>query len=178
MERESSPPQLFMRRPHLEDIPPMPIVGDGYGVRTYAEGDEKDLARVLSDSFLDRTWTVEKVYSGLIIPKDVEEIYVATFNDIAVATASARFLPGMYPGSGYLHWVGVHPDHRGKGLGRMVTLAVMHHFKSANCRDSVLETDDFRIPAIKLYLSLGYQPEYHHLSHQQRWENIIASFSK
>lgn len=167
-----------MRRPHLEDIPPIPNLSEGYGLRSYAEGDEKDLAQVLRDSFQDRAWTVDKVYSDLIIPKDVEEIYVATFKEIVVATASARFLPGIYPGSGYLHWVGVHPDHRGKGLGRLVTLAVMHHFKGANCRDTVLETDDFRIPAIKLYLSVGYQPEYRHPSHQERWEKILASFSK
>lgn len=178
MQEESSPPQLFMRRLDLADLPSMPIIGGGYDIRPFREGDEESLEQVLQCSFPEIPWSVDKVYSDLIIPKDVEEIYVATLDDIPVATASARFLPGMYPGSGYLHWVGVHPGHRGKGLGKWVTLAVMHHFKRADCRDTVLETDDFRVPAIKLYLSLGYLPECHHPSHQPRWATIMDGITK
>jgi mycothiol synthase len=50
-----------------------------------------------------------------------------------------------------------------------VSLAALHEFVRLSCADAVLETDDFRVPAIKVYLSLGFRPEYRHATHEPRW---------
>jgi mycothiol synthase len=81
----------------------------------------------------------------------------------------ARLLPDAYPGSGYVHWVGADPAHRGKRLGYLASLATLHEFVRLGCKDAVLETDDFRLPAIKVYFKLGFAPEYRHATHAPRW---------
>ena len=163
-----------MRLHDLENILALPDTVLDYSIRLYHAGDEIALANVLNSSFDDIDWPVEKVLSDLVNAPDVKAIYVATLKDIPVATASARYLPEQYPGSGYLHWVGADPAHRGHQLGYYMTLAVLHHFKDNGCRDSVLETDDYRLPAIKTYLKLGYQPEHRDPTHAERWAKILS----
>ncbi len=62
----------------------------------------------------------------------------------------------------FLHMVGVLPSHGGKGLGFQVSLAALRQMKREGFTQSVLETDDFRIPAIVTYLKLNFQPEIIH----------------
>jgi tRNA-Thr(GGU) m(6)t(6)A37 methyltransferase TsaA len=38
----------------------------------------------------------------------------------------------------------------------------------------MLDTDDFRLSAIRAYLDLGFQPEQRHPSHPERWAVILA----
>jgi mycothiol synthase len=164
--------QLFMRRPTLDDLPAMPEPPPGYAVRLLRPGEEEGLAAVLAKVF-GPEWTVEKARAELVDAPDVAATYVVTWEDAPVATASARLLPDRFPGSGYLHWVAGDPAHRGKGLGRLVTLRVLHHFRAAGCRDSVLETDDERLPALRIYLDLDYIPEYTDPTHPERWDRIL-----
>jgi mycothiol synthase len=89
-----------------------------------------------------------------------------------VATASSRLVPEQFPGSGYLHWVAADPGYRGRQLGRIVSLAALHEFVSLGCKDAVLETQDFRLPAIRTYLRLGFEPVYRDDTHIPRWEEI------
>jgi mycothiol synthase len=168
-------PQLFMRRPELTDLSPVAVLPEGYQVRA-ADGDDADeldqLADVLTRSF-DDPWTSERVSVALSALEGVQAIYVVTAGARIVGTASARVVPETYPGTGYVHWVGVHPAERGKGLGEVVTQRVLDHFAATGLGGAVLETDDFRIPAIKVYLRLGFVPEYRHPSDQLRWSKVL-----
>jgi len=161
-----------MRWTDLRDLPPIPELPTGYAIRLLREGEDEALTDVLIASFPETPWDLEKARRGLILAPDVEAIYVAEYGDEFAATASARYDPVKVPGSGYVHWVGVHPDHRRKGLGKWLTVRVLEHFRDAGCRDAVLETDDFRIPAIELYLALGFVPEHDHPDHAARWQRI------
>jgi mycothiol synthase len=40
---------------------------------------------------------------------------------------------------------------------------------------SILETDDFRIPAIKTYLRMGYKPLLIHENQAERWKDLITA---
>jgi mycothiol synthase len=166
------PAQLLMRRPNLEDLPPVPEPPPGYLLRQLAPGDEERLAETLQRAFPEIVWTPDHVRERLRQAPDVLATYVVDCEGLLVATASVRDVPDRFPGSGYLHWVGTHPGHTGRGLGRLVSLRCLHHFREIGCRDSVLETDDFRLPAIRLYLRLGYAPEEADPSHPERWEKI------
>ena len=42
-------------------------------------------------------------------------------------------------------------EHRGKGLGEAVTLAALQRLRDLGNQSCWLETDDWRIPAIKIY---------------------------
>jgi mycothiol synthase len=66
------------------------------------------------------------------------------------------------------------PEHRGKRLGYVVSLAVLHDLRRHGCREAALLTDDPRIPAIKTYLSLGFLPALTDDTHPARWEAVAA----
>jgi len=165
--------QLFMRRPTLDGLPPLPVLPTGYTLRAYREGDLGPLASVLRRAFDDETWTPERARTALVDAPDVRQIFAIDWQGTLAATASAR-LKSEYPGSGYVHWVAVDPAHQGRGLGYAVSLAVLHAFVDLGCRDAVLKTDDPRLAAIRTYWRLGFRPEHQHETHPARWAEVEA----
>lgn len=158
---------LLMRRPDLADLPPAPDTIDVAG-----PDDVVELARLLTASFED-PWDEAKVSSKLLDDPTVSETFLIRDGDRIVATASARTLPERFAGAGYLHWVASDPEARGRGIGRGVVLAVLHRFAADGCTATVLETEDHRLAAIKLYLRLGYVPQYPDDDHLRRWSAIF-----
>jgi len=53
--------------------------------------------------------------------------------------------------------VGVHPDHRGLGLGRALVLKALHGFRDAGLRRVGLEVTGENTPAVELYRSVGFR---------------------
>jgi len=168
--------QLQMRRPHLRDLPPMPNLPAGYVIRTAGTDDEPELAAVLTASF-DEEWTVERVRKSLTGAPDVLAVYVVTWEGRPVATASSRVDAVQFPGSGYVHWVGALPGHAGRGLGSALMVRLLEDFQEREYRDAVLETDDFRIPAIRSYLRCGFNPVYEVKGEdlRSRWSAIFQA---
>lgn len=158
---------LQLRRPDLSELPAVTAL-----VEVAGPGDADALARLLTTSF-GEPWDADKVRGQLLDEPTVSETFLIREGGRVIATASARTLPDRYPGAGYLHWVAADPEQRGRGIGREVVLAVLHRFAADGCRASVLETDDHRLAAIKLYLRLGYIPQYPDADHQTRWSAIF-----
>ncbi|NLC55450.1 MAG: GNAT family N-acetyltransferase, partial [Armatimonadetes bacterium] len=71
-------------------------------------------------------------------------------------------------------WVGVMPEHQGHRLAFHLCLACLRFLRDRGVRECFLLTDDFRVPAIKTYLRLGFEPEVTHESHPARWQKILA----
>ena len=69
--------------------------------------------------------------------------------------------------------VAVSPNHQGKKLGRALTLEALQYFKKKGIQRVTLDTDDFRIQAIKTYRNIGFKPIYLDLSHRKRWSKIL-----
>ncbi|MCW3097024.1 MAG: GCN5-like N-acetyltransferase [Chthonomonadaceae bacterium] len=173
MEREPNMSHLLMRRPDLENLPAVPTLPEGYVLRLYQETDLDSLATLMREAFDDAQWTPERVKETLTDSSDVKAVYVIDCGGQIVATASARLLPDVFPGSGYLHWLAVSPAHRGKQLGYTITLAVLHAFVRLGCKDAVLETQDQCLAAIKIYQSVGFVPTPVHETHPERWARIV-----
>jgi mycothiol synthase len=163
--------QLFMHRPNLENLPPLSTLEADYDLHAMTADEWDGVANVLQTAFGD-AWDAARVQREFVDAADVIETYVITHGGTVVATASARLLPEAHPNSGYVHYVGALPGHKGKRLGYESTLATLHKFVELGCRDAVLETDDFRLPAVKTYLNLGFVPEHRHESHPERWEAV------
>jgi mycothiol synthase len=100
--------------------------------------------------------------------------FFATVDDRPVGTAAGWIKPDSPPATGWVEMVGVHPEHRGRGLGAVVTLSVLRWMRSRGLRRAVLTTDDWRLPAIHTYLKLGFEPVIFDGTHQQRWEAVRA----
>jgi mycothiol synthase len=164
--------QLFMRRPDLNNLPAIPELPAGYILQERQERDDETLAALLSLTFEDPNWSAERVRQEFVTSTHVQKMFVITYKDVPVATASAATRPEEFPGSGYVHYVAAHPEHAGKRLGYIVSQAVLHEFIELGCNDAVLHTDDYRLPAIKTYLNLGFVPEPCHESHEERWSIV------
>jgi mycothiol synthase len=165
--------QLLMRRPTLDDLPPLGLVPEGYALRTYEPADEQTLRQLMELSFVNAEWPAERLRREITQSERVGPTYLVVHGATAVATASPM-LPGPGEGrSGYVHYVGTHPAHRGKGLGRLVTLRVLQRLAELDLHDAFLLTDDWRLPALRLYLRLGFIPQYRDDTHEGRWSRIF-----
>ena len=166
-----------MRRANLDALPEIPALPEGYTLREYRDGDEEALAALLCLTFEDSEWTATRVLKEFIVAPDVKKMFVIDYAGHPIATASARLLPETFPDSGYVHYVAADPQHAGKRLGYIITLAVLHEFIRLGCKDAVLETDDFRLPAINTYLNLGFIAEHRDESHPALWEQVGAQLA-
>ncbi len=160
-------PQLFMRLPKLA----LEDVTDDPSEKATPE-DAAQIAALLSEAF-EEEWDAERVIRELGPDEGVDASFVVRESQAVVAVASARHVPDLYPGAGYLHYVAADSSRAGRGLGSVVTLAVLRHFRDEGLDTAVLETDDFRLPAIRTYLKLGFVPEYRHQADQGRWSRVI-----
>jgi mycothiol synthase len=163
-----------MVRPNLDNLPKLELP-DGYSLRTYQEGDETHWANIISDSFGGRKRTAEDTRNE-ITGRDVfvpDGLYFVTHQDIPVGTACAWRQSVNETEVGYVHMVGVLGEHTGHKLGKWVSLAVLYYFRDNGFSCSMLDTDDFRIPAIKTYLNLGFVPVYVDDTQPERWEEIL-----
>ena len=166
--------QLRMVRPSLKDLPVLALPAD-YGMRTYCKGDEVHWARIISDSFGGRERTAEDTENE-ITNRDVfvpDGLYFATYRGTPVGTACAWRQSVDEKDVGYVHMVGVVAEHTGHKLGKWVSLAVLYYFRDNGFKCSMLDTDDFRISAIKTYLNLGFVPVYVEDGQIERWSDIF-----
>jgi mycothiol synthase len=129
---------------------------------------------MMKAAFHDDQWTPEQFRRVLTDAPDVLRTFIIEHDGLPVATASSQFRPNAYPGSGVVHWVAVDPAHRGLKLGYIVSLAVLHDFAQRGLKDAVLETQDERLPAIKTYRNLGFEPEHTDETHLGRWAEVMS----
>lgn len=169
--------QLMMRRADLAGLPD-PHVPPGYAVRRAGAADAAGIAAVMAGAFAPgdgAPGSAAAVMDRLMLAPNVRSVFVCVAPDGAVAsTASAVFDPGRYGDVGYVHWVATDPVHSRRGLGSAVTLAVLNEFASWGLVAAVLETDDHRIPAVRAYLRLGFQPFQYRRDHPGRWAAVMA----
>lgn len=168
------PRQLRMVRPDLDNLPKLELP-PGYDMRTYQKGDEVHWANIISDSFGGKQRTAEDTRNEIteqerFVPNG---FYFATRDGTPVGTACAWRQTVDETEVGYVHMVGVASAHTGHKLGKWVSLAVLIYFRDYGFRCAMLDTDDFRIPAIKTYLNLGFVPVYIEDEQPKRWQAIF-----
>ena len=165
--------QLRMVRPNLDGLPELEVP-EGYEIRTYQEGDDVHWANVISDSFGGER-TAEDARRD-IMDRDVFDptgLYFVTYQSKPVGTTCAWKDTPDETEVGIVHMVGVHSAHTGHRLGKCVTLCVLLHLREHSFKCAKLGTDDFRLPAIKTYLNLGFLPVYVDVTQPERWRQIF-----
>ena len=160
-----------MRRTSLGDLPDQ-WVPVGLELRTFRLGDEAGWAKLMTGAIghWDEASTVRQFLGEAGV--SAEGIFFLVTADQYVATATDKRLPAS--DTGYLRMVAVAPHYRGRRLGRLISLAALHHMRQRGCREAVLDTDDYRLPAIRTYLALGFVPDYVEGDHPERWRRILA----
>ncbi len=153
--------------------PPAVQIPEGYRLRTYRPEDEAGyIALMHSAGFTHFTPEFTQNSVRTILPDGFFVIeHIATGK--LVATAMATHMPKPeHPYGGELGWVAGDAEHKGKGLGRAVCAAVIRRFIQAGYKRVYLNTDDFRLPAVKVYLQLGFRPFLHRDGMLARWEAL------
>jgi len=90
-----------------------------------------------------------------------------------VGTACAIHNPtAHHPFGAEVGWVAVDPAHRGKGLGYAVTAAATRRLREAGYEQIYLLTDDWRLPALRTYLRLGFVPFLFQPNMAKRWRAV------
>ena len=173
-------PDLVMRRAHLSDLPPI-APPRGYSVRSFQPGDGARWSAIVDDAFgrwephdfeemigRDARFAAERVWFACTDAAAAVE---------AVGTATAWREPRFEPAVGYLHMVGVCAAHQGLGLGAQLSVAVLHRFAAEGASGAVLETQDFRLAAIRTYLRLGFEPEPADDDQRLRWTAVSEALA-
>jgi len=169
--------QLFMRRPHLDELLLLPPLPPGYTLTELREEQLIPVAALFRTAFEDASWTPERVHREFVAEVGVKKTFLISYAGSPVAAAAA-LVPEKSPETGMLHWVAADPAHRGKRLGYIVSLAVLHEFVRHGCRDAALLTDDPRLPAIKTYQNLGFVPEFRDETHPGRWAAVAEEMAR
>ncbi len=153
-------PSIFMRRPHLRDLPAVPPLPVGYALREADDADVPALAATLSAAFPEGPWSAADVRQRLTDAPDVRAVYGVAWEGEIVATASSRYLPEQFGESGVIHWVGTRPEHARRGLAAALVTCCLVDFILRGDPAATLETQEERLDAIRLYLRFGFTPAY------------------
>lgn len=145
---------------------------EGFAIRTHLEGDDSGWCEACEE-LNNGLVSVEHFQKHMIgdpacAPDRIFYIYRVSDGKIA-GTAAAHIPEGGMPS---LHMVGVSNAFRGMGLSRPVCHAVMSWFRDHGFKEVMLRTDDFRLPAIRTYLKLGFRPWLYTDDMAGRWKTI------
>ncbi len=154
-----APRQLFMIR-LLDDKMTVPPLPEGYGLRTFRQGDESAWLRICRPEF-GTHWTAELLHRQILDKPwfKPERMFFVTYQGEPVGVAAAWQISEEERETGWLHFIAVEPAQRGKGLGMALTMAVLRCLKDRGFRKCALSTDDFRWRAIKSYWAAGFRPD-------------------
>lgn len=147
---------------------------DGYLVRACREPDLTALrGLVYADGpITDRAW---EDFRDRIVPGGAFLVtHVASGKPVATASAihNPRATRFYFPFGGEVGYVTVDPAHRRRGLGRLVVARAVGRLIEAGYRHIFVGVQGWRLPALQLYLSLGFVPLLHNEELLPRWRRI------
>jgi len=171
---KEKPRQLCMIWP-LERLGTAPSreIPPGYAMRTFRPGDEEAYIAVMRAAGFE-TWGESHLAHVMArsLPGGIFFLLDEPTGAI-VATACALHNPTAgQPFGGEMGWVAVHPDRRSKALGFIVTAAATNRLIEAGYGHVYLLTDDFRLPALKTYLKMGWAPQVALPGMERRWQDV------
>ena len=172
---------LEPREPHVDllemlwpesrlDRPPEVEVAEGYTLRQYRPDDYERYVALMKAAEMDTPRL--DYWEGHILPDGFFVIEDNSTGELTAACFASHHPAARHPRAGNLGWLAAHPGHKGKQLGVAVTAAVTARLCKAGYKRIYLETHDFRIPAIKLYLRMGWIPFLYSEEMLDRWKLI------
>ncbi len=168
--------QLHMIWPEaLLDRPPAVSLEADYFLRQYTPEDETAWLGLMAKAGFTE-WDHHRL--GTWLPRVVPEgFFLAVHAPSGQVVATAMAVVGddaLHPQGGELGWVAADPAHRGHGLGRAVCSAVVRRLLEAGYRRIFLKTDDWRLPALVVYLRMGFVPLLYEEGMAERWRGVYA----
>ena len=171
--KKAPPPQLIMWYLHAEA--PDLIEVATCQVRTYQPGDEEGWLALLQANGELGVWDHERL-EGVLADTHIQ-LFVECEGQIAACTGVNDRVRDM--GACWeIGWVAVHPAFQGRGISKLITGAAVARALKMAPRPIYLLTDDFRLPALRCFLKLGFTPDNSHPSYPIRWQEIFAGLGE
>ena len=173
MSNNEKSPQLIMwyTRP---DVPPLEEVPE-CSVRSYRPGDEEQWLALLQANGQLGAW--DRARLDTVLVETHLQYFVECRGCLAACTGINDRERDGEP-CWEIGWVAVHPDFQGRGLGTLITGAALARAVELGRRPIYLLTDDFRVPALRCYLKLGFVPGDGHASYREPWRAIFAGLGE
>ena len=163
---EALKPQLEMVR-GSDPVADVPGVIAGYLLRQAVFEDRHSYSQTFGTAFEEPSpfaSMMQKTLPGGFFV--VEHLPTGT----VIAASTAAVIPkAKHPDGHSLQWVIAHSNHRGTGAGQTTVAAATRLLADAAPNYSFLSTDDFRLPAINIYLKLGWKPLLYQDDQIHRW---------
>lgn len=162
--------------PSRLDVAPVPCPPANYQLRTYRDSDDRALLELLESDGEAMDQSAWQEYRNMLLPNGLFVIEDSERCLVATAGAVHNPNPGRYyfPFGGELGYLIVAHAHRRRGLGRAVCLAVVRRLLSAGYNSIRLCVQEHRRPAIRNYLSIGFEPFLHSRETEERWKRICV----
>ncbi len=162
-----------MMRPHLRHIPTFSLPG-GFLIRNLLSHEGETWISIWTDAEdwkpVDlRTWETEFAHA----PDDVAQrcFVVMSEDGTPVATASAWKASLEDLAVGRVHWIATRKAYQGRGIGKAMMTQVLSCLARWHDR-AILETQSYRLAAIRMYLNFGFEPDLENPSTLRAWEQI------
>lgn len=165
-------------KPQLEMIrgnEPVPAVRDpiiGYKLRLVSLEDQHSYAQTFATAFDDPSPFGDLMKQ--MLPDGFFVVEHQPTGTVVAASTAAVYKKSQHPDGHSLQWVVAHSDHLRTGAGQ-ATIAAATEVLAENAPSySYLSTDDFRIPAVSIYLKLGWKPLLYQEDQIARWDRIFG----
>ncbi|GAW51803.1 MULTISPECIES: mycothiol synthase [unclassified Nocardioides] len=147
-----------MRRPTADPLPPLVVPAD-LTVRGYRPDDADEIVRINAAAFahhpeqgaMDAAELAERMAEPWFDPAG---LLVATDGE---ALLGFHWTKQHSPELGEVYVVGIDPTAQGRGLGKLLTLAGLHHLADQGVHEVLLYVESDNEPAIAVYSGLGFR---------------------
>lgn len=152
---------LWKMRWQDDEVPAVNLPA-GFAVRSLVAGQDEQSLTDLQNVAFGENWgfspnTVEQIAARVKHNRGgPEAIILITENDAVAAYNWTMFFSDDNSPSGIIAMTGVHPDYRGRGIGRAVVTAGIAYLVERGASFVDLEVESENTPARELYLNLGF----------------------
>ena len=153
---------LWKMRWQCEEVPVVDLPS-GFAVRSLVSGQDEDTLTELQNVAFGENWgfspnTVEQIRARVESNRGGPEsiIFITEYGKPAAYNWTMFYADEESP-SGVVAMTGVHPDYRGRGIGRAVVTAGIAYLVERGATFVDLEVDADNTPARELYLNLGFR---------------------
>ena len=167
-------PQLEMLWPGglaVQDEPP-----EGFQLTTFSVGYKLAFLDLMAERF--RSDFLFDHWMERVLPNGFFLVVHVGSGELAAACMASHVPAERHPDAGNLGWLATGHNFEGRGLGTVAASAVTNRLVEAGYSRIYLETHDEMIPAISVYLKLGWVPYLYSAEMIGRWENIFETLKR
>ncbi len=154
----------------------VPAVPEGYSLRQYVEGDRASYWKLFSEVFKTNS-RLDNLRTAAL-PGGFFVIVQESNGNVIASSVAADYKRNGHSETGSLQWVMADPAQSGKGLGKITVAAVTNRLAAADYDRVYLSTDDWRLPAIHVYLTLGWKPLIYAEDMESRWNTVLTGLNR